>query len=532
MEERVKYSLKRLEALKHQRRPFEPYWKKAAQLCSTGFEVLSKDDSGRFVQKVFDTTAQTDLTRCAAAIKSILIPSNQRYHRIKASKPGLDDNDTVRRFLEYTNNLLFKLRYAANSNFSSEADIQLIQMLVYGQAPWLVEDNIGKGICYRSILMSEVYCDINRFNKVDTVYREYELSLRQAIKEFGPRATAKMKERFDKQPDSKIRLLHIVEPREDRKPWRQDYEGMPFVSYHINLDDGGGELIYESGYRTQPYMVPHYLRIPGSAYGYGPALQAFSDILTINEMAKTVLRTGQLQGNPPILSVANLADARKASAPNALISGGLDPQGRPLVAPMQYGNNLSITLELQNQVRDAIHNAFLQPLFLSLAQNKEMTAEEARLREQEKAMLLAPMGERINNEWMVGNCERELDISASYGLLDDVPDELMEDGSLQIEFESPMVRMQQAGEIKGVFETLESAISLSQVDPTVLDRIDMGEALAVIADYKGVPNRILRTPEQIQALGEARAQAEQAQQLLQAAPVLSQSMKNLKDAGV
>lgn len=107
----------------------------------------------------------------------------------------------------------------------------------------------------------------------------------------------------------------------------------------------------------------------------------------------------------------------------------------------------------------------------------------------------------------------------------------MEDGSLQIEFESPLVHMQQAGEIKGVFETLESAMSLAQVDPTVLDRIDMGEALTIIANYKGVPSRILRTPEQIQALGEARAQQQQAEQLLQAAPVLSQSMKNLKEAG-
>ena len=306
---------------------------------------------------------------------------------------------------------------------------------------------------------------------------------------------------------------------------------MPFVSYHINLDDEGGELIYESGYRTQPYMVPHYLGIPGSAYGDSPALQAFFDILTINEMSKTVLRTGQLQGNPPILSAANIANAARAGTAGALIPGAIDIQGRPLLAPMQYGNNLSITLELQNQVREEIHKAFLQPLFLSLAQTKEMTAEEARLREQEKAMLLAPMGERINSEWMVGNCEREIDIIRSYGLLDEVPDELMEDGSLQIEFESPLVHMQQAGEIKGVFETVESAMSLSQVDPTVLDRIDMGEALTIIANYKGVPSRILRTPEQIQALGEARAQQQQAEQLLQAAPVLSQSMKNLKEAG-
>ena len=530
-EERVKYALKRLASLQEARKPWEPYWDKAAELCSVNSKIYIKDNRGRIVQKVFDTTARSDLTRFAAALKSILIPSSQRYHRLKPTEPGLEENDAVRRFLEYVNNLIFKFRYAANSSFSSEADILLTQLGIYGQAPWLVEDNVGRGISYRALQMAEVYCDINRAGRIDTVYRLYEISLRQAMKEFGPRATEKMKERFEKQPDCKIRLLHVVEPRADRKPGKMDHEGMPFVSYHINLDDGGGELIYESGYRTQPYQVPHYLGIAGSAYGDSPAMQAFYDILTINEMQKTILRTGQLQGNPPILALDNLADAQRAGLAGALIRGGIDAQGRPMVAPMQYGNNLSITLELANQVRDAIHNAFLQPLFLNMTQQKDMTAEEVRIREAEKAMLLAPMGERINSEWMVGNVEREIDIIREYGLLDEVPDELMADGSLQIEFESPMVHMQQAGEIKGLLETLESAMSLSQVDPTVLDRINMGEALNVIADYKGVPSRVLRTPEEIQALGEQRAQAAQAEQLLQAAPVLTQSMKNLKDAG-
>ena len=66
----------------------------------------------------------------------------------------------------------------------------------------------------------------------------------------------------------------------------------------------------------------------------------------------------------------------------------------------------------------------------------------------------------------------------------------------------------------------------------MLDRIDMGEALDYIANYKGVPTKILRTKEAIAAMGEARAQQEQAQQMLQAAPVLSESIKNINQAGV
>ena len=323
-------------------------------------------------------------------------------------------------------------------------------------------------------------------------------------------------------------MLHVVEPREERNPKRQDYTGMAFASYHVDLDNN--ELIYESGYRTQPYMVPRFEGIPGEVYGLSPALKAFNDILTINEMGKTVLRTGQLQANPALLTSGNIANAQRAGMAGAVIPGGLNAEGRPLIMPMQYGNNLSVSLELENQVREMIETAFYKPLFLSLTQDKQMTAEEVRQRNTEKAQLLAPMGERINSEWMNGNVAREIDIIRGYGLLDDVPEELYEDGSIKVEFESPMTRMQQAGEIQGIYETLESAISLSQVAPEVLDRFNMDAALKLIADYKGVPQKIMRSDDDVAALGEQRAQAQQAQQLLQAAPVLSESMKNLKDA--
>ena len=145
-------------------------------------------------------------------------------------------------------------------------------------------------------------------------------------------------------------------------------------------------------------------------------------------------------------------------------------------------------------------------------------------------MLLAPTSELISSEWLVGNVRREIDILAQYGLLDDVPDELMYDGAIDIEFESPAVHMQQAASITGLMEWLESVMGMAQVNPAVLDIVDFEQAARTIADYKGVATSIIRTPEQVQALGEQRAQSEQAQALLAAAPAVSQTVKNLSGA--
>ena len=108
----------------------------------------------------------------------------------------------------------------------------------------------------------------------------------------------------------------------------------------------------------------------------------------------------------------------------------------------------------------------------------------------------------------------------------------MEDGSLAIEFESPAVHMQQATSITGLMEWLESVIGMSQVDPAVLDVVNFEEAARIIADYKGVSTSIIRSPEDVAKLGTQRAQAEQAQQLMQAAPAISQTIKNLNEGAV
>ena len=228
-------------------------------------------------------------------------------------------------------------------------------------------------------------------------------------------------------------------------------------------------------------------------------------MLTANEMGKTILRTGQLQANPPILTSMGLIDANKLGSAGAVIRGGLDSQGKPAAVSMQYGNNLSITVEMQREVRAAIERAFLVPLFQSLTQTKQMTATEVEKREMEKSMLLAPMCERIAAEWLSGNIERELDILGMYGMLDDVPDELMYEGSIAIQFESPAVHMQQSGAIVGLYKTMEAAAAMAQSNPDVLKVFDMEAALRKIADYYGVGSDVVKTADDMAAIQQQEA---------------------------
>ncbi len=490
--------LKKFEVMKKERKEWEPMWNKAAEMCAINSKLFCKDENGRHRQTIFDSTARNALTCFSASLKSVIVPTTSKWHRLKAVDPKLDDNVEVKKYLEYATDLLFRVRYSSKANFASESDLLFNQLGIYGHALWMVDDDIGKGIVYRAIPVDEAYVKRNDRGGVDTVIREYEISANDAYNKFGDKVSNEIKKALINTPNRMFKFLHVVFEKDDYDIRKKDRRGMKFASVHVDL--GSKKIVQEGGYRCCPYMVPRFLGIPGSSYGDSPALQAFYDILTANEMGKTILRTGQLQANPPILTNVGLIDANKLGSAGAVIRGGLDNQGRPAAVSMQYGNNLSITIEMQREIRASIERAFLVPLFQSLTQSKQMTATEVEKREMEKSMLLAPMCERIASEWLTGNIERELDILMSYGMLDGVPEELMYDGAIAIEFESPSVRMQDANSIMGLYKTVEAAVSLSQTNPSVLDIFDMECALRKIADYHGVDSAVVRSKEDVEML--------------------------------
>jgi hypothetical protein len=504
-------------------------WNKAAEMCSVDSELFATDERGRVRQAVFDTTGRNALSCFASSMKSVIVPTTTRWHRLKPVNPKLDDNAAVKKYLERATDLLFRMRYAAASNFAAESDLLFNQLGIYGHALWMVDDDIGRGIVYRTIPVKEAYIKRDDCGRLAAVFREYELTAAEAVSKFGDSLRGEIRQAAENTPERMFKFLHAVYERDDWQAEEEDFGGMRYASVH--LDMAAERIIRTGGYRTCPYMAPRFLGIAGSSYGDSPALQAFYDMLTANEMGKTILRTGQLQANPPILTSMGLIDANKLGSAGAVIRGGLDSQGKPAAVSMQYGNNLSITVEMQREVRAAIERAFLVPLFQSLTQTKQMTATEVEKREMEKSMLLAPMCERIAAEWLSGNIERELDILGMYGMLDDVPDELMENGSIAIEFENPAVHMQESSRIVGLYKTIEATMTMAQADPSSLDILNFPEALRQIADYYDVDMAAIRSRTEVQELGQQRAQAQAAQNLLGASEVITKSMKNLKGTG-
>jgi hypothetical protein len=405
-----------------------------------------------------------------------------------------------------------------------------VSLGAFGTGGLFIDDDPGKSIRYRSVHLSELFIAENHQGIIDTVHRRFTMTARQAAQKFGEDVLPDtIKNSLEKTPDRRFEFIHAVAPNDDYEAGRKDYRGMGYYSCYVSID--GRNILGEGGYRSFPYAIGRYTTSPKETYGRSPAMSVLPDIKMLNEMSKTVIRAAHKIVDPPLLLQEDGALQAFNLAPGSLNYGGVNDQGQQVVHALQTGARVDIGLEMMDQRRKTINDAFLVTLFQILVEAPTMTATEAMLRAQEKGALLAPTMGRQQSEFLGPMIERELDILAHAGALPPMPDALLHAGGMvDIEYVSPLNKAQRAEEGVAIMRTLESITPIAQIDPSVMMVFDPEGIARELAEINGVPAKIIRSPEQIKQLKDQQAQAQQAQNLLQAAPVVSSSMKDLAQA--
>ncbi len=370
--------------------------------------------------------------------------------------------------------------------------------------------------------------------------RRFEMTARQAFQKWGEPGVRNgvrvaglpepIRKAAEDTPEKKFWILHCVKPRDDRDVTRSDYRGKAFVSYYVA--EAGRHMIEEGGYRTFPFAISRYWKVPGEVYGRSPAMEALPAIKVLNEEKKTLLKQGHRAVDPVILAHDDGVLDSFSIKPGAINYGGVSADGRPLVHTLPTGN-LALAKDMMDMERATINDSFLVTLFQILIETPQMTATEVLERTREKGMLLSPTMGRQQTELLQPQIERELDIAVAQGLLPPMPPELVEaGGAFEIVYDSPLSRAQKAEEAAGLMRTVESTLSVVNVtqDPAPLDHFDWDVIIPEISDIQAVPARWMRSMDDVLKLREGRAKAQQAQQMIEAAPAAASVMKTAATA--
>lgn len=526
MAEKADSILKEFEKLKGDRLNWDSHWREIAQRVWPMHHTMFNNWPGlesrgnKRNEYILDSTAPQALQKFGAILDSLLTPRNQTWHRLKPSEDTLLRDRETKLWFDEVNRLIFKYRYSPQANFASQNQNVLQSLGAYGSGGMFIDRLADRpGLRYKSVFLAELYFKENHQGIVDTVFRYYCLSARQAAQKFGEeKLPEQVKMAAEKRPDDKFWFIHAVMPREDVDPKRVDFKGMPYASYYIS--ETGRAVVSEGGYNSFPYATPRYNQAPNEVYGRGPAMDALPAIKTLNEQKKTQLKAGHRAVDPVLLAHDDGVLDDFSLAPGALNYGGVDANGRPLVQALKTGN-YNIGLDMMDAERQVINDIFLVNLFQILVENPQMTATEVVERSKEKGMLLAPTVGRQHSEYLGPMIEREVDVLQEQGLLPPLPPALVEaQGDYTIEYDSPLSRAQRAEEGAGIMRSLEFALQIVNVtqDPSVLDAFDFDEIMRGVTDQQGVPAKWMKSLDEVMQIREGRAQQAAQQQMIEAAP--------------
>ena len=502
------YIRKRLDKLEADRGTWESHWQEILDyVMPRKAEITFLRSRGeKRTEVLFDSTAITANNLLAASLQGTLTSPSLPWFSLKLRDDDANKIRDVQIWLEDTARRMYAV--FNESNFNTEVHEMYLDLCSVGTSAIFVEEaNEGflqGGLHFNTLHIAEYFIQENSTGRVDTLYRKYKMTARQAVQEFGEdNVGTKIKEAVKAKPDTQFNFIHAVEPTPDyeRSVGMKSKTKLPFHSCHVCFEDK--MVVRVGGYNEFPYLVPRWSKATGEIFGRSPSYNALPDIKTLNKAVEIGLKAWAKAIDPPLLVTDDGVIGRVRMTPGGITVVRSDTA----IKPLQIGSNWQITDLKENQLRTAIRQAYYSDQ-LQLQEGPQMTATEVQVRYELMQRLLGPTLGRFQTEFLNPLIERVFGIMLRSDALTPRPSE-MEGMSMDIEYVGPLARSQRMEEAIAVERLYQLAMQVVQVDPTVMDVIDHEQAIRMRATLLGVPKTVLRGEDEVAEIREQRAAAQQ-----------------------
>ena len=509
-----------LSRLMEKRSNFESHWQEVADLMLPRKAEITKERArgDKRHTQIFDATAIHALELLAASLHGMLTSSANRWFSLRFKETQLNESDEAKEWLEDSTQRMYDV--ISKSNFQQEIFECYHDLIAFGTSCLMIEEDQEDTLNFSARHIKEVYIQENKKGFVDTLYRRFKMPAQAAISKFGFENVSKEIQNIaNKNPFDDVDLVHVVRPRLDFDPNKKDKKNMPFQS--IYFEYGSGHIISLGGFLENPYVIPRYLKASTEQYGRSPGMNALADVKVLNKMVENSLKAAAKQIDPPLLIPDDgmLAPIRMSPGSINYYRSG----SRDRIEPLNINANNTITINNENQRRDAINKMFHIDQ-LVVTENRNMTATEVIQRQEEKMRILGPVLGRLQSELLSPLITRVFNILLRNGLFMQSPD-ILQQQELKIEFVSPMALAQRGQELQSLMRGLEIFGSLAQTMP-VMDYIDENGLVKNIIDILGLPAKVIKSDAEVEQIRSERAEQEAQQMEMQQQMAETQMAKN------
>lgn len=518
------------------RSTFETVWQQLSEfvLPNRGDFIFDRAKGQRLDHRVFDTTAIQANEMLAAALHSGLTNPASKWFDLRPADPALRNNLNIRKWVEEVVRIMLKVFDSSAGNFYQQNHELLLDLVAYGTACIYIEEEVGVGIRFQTRHLSEVFIEENNKGLIDTVYRCFKFTARQATQEWGEENLPDaLRQKAQTNPQEKFEFIHVIMPRADAEMIAPEQvskinKKKEYIGFYVCEDHKA--VLDVTGFYEMPYIVVRWEKLIGEMYGRSPGWNALSDIRMINVMSETIIRAAQKQVDPPLLVADDGVIMPMRTHPSGVNVGGVSQDGTPLIQPLQTGSNLNVGLEMMDQRREAIRQAYFVDQFIP-KEGTPVTATEAVQNQENRLRLTGPQVGRLTAEYLSRLIDRVFNLLQRAGQLPEAPEEL-DNVRLDIEYVSPLAKTQRVNELVSLNRAIDSSLSLIEYNPALLDNIDDDSYFRNALEIAGVSASHVRGEDDVGAIRQQRQQAQQAAAQQQALLEGADAAAKLQSSGI
>jgi hypothetical protein len=528
---------KKLTALKAERLHWEGDWK-VIQENFTPFRgrffmsETNRSQKSRINSQINNRGIMAVRTLRSGLMAGITSPARP-WFRLSTSDPDLMKSRAVKEHLEIVEKLMRDI--FSQSNLYQVLPIIYGELGTFGTATMIAMPNFNDVVRFFPVTVGQYSLATNEEQTVDTMYREFRLTAKQAVERFQGRVSQTIKNAYQSgNYTTMFDFCHAIEPNPTAKA--KPLQGQDRAYRSVYFERGASanafsETSRESGFDSFNVMAPRWETTGEDVYGYGCGYFALGDNKQLQIQEKRKGQAIDKMVTPPLKAPGTMKNN-----PIVGIPGGVtyydSANGQDGISPLYEVRPAIQELGLDMQrVEERISRAFYEDLFLMLAQSdrRQITAREIDERVEEKLLMLGPAMESMHNELLNPLIAQTYALMVKADILPEPPEEIS-GKALKVEYISTMAQAQKMVGIGGIERFIGFVGNVSQFFPEARYKVDAINAVDTVGDMLGIPQKIMRPDEDVDDIINGEKQAAQAQQAIQTGMAGAQAAEMLSNA--
>lgn len=439
------------------------------------------------------------------------------WFSVKTGIEEIDEGSTNSAWFDVATKDLRKIVYDRRSNFTSSMNEADHDWVTFGDRIMSVEESQSRThFVYRYWHPKDCAWIENADGSVDNMHRRMMVSARNMLLRWKDKVHSDIRTCAGREPDKEFEVRHIVVPTDeiygsDRKMMAK-FRRFPFLSIYVDVTHQ--TVLQEGGLPCFNYIVSRWRKVSPYQYGFSPAtINSLPDNRMLQQLALIMLETGEKSLDPPMIGKGEIfRDGLNVYA------GGLtyvdleaDEKLQDVFQTIPFGNNFQVGLEIKQDVRNLIAEAFLLNK-INLPNVREMTAMEtdARLEEYRRAVL--PFFGPYESEVHLPILDVTFQMAAHANVLsfEQMPKELRGE-EITFDFTSPLKAADGRRLVSAFQESMQIIGPVSEIDPNIRKRYDIAKMTDDAVRGTGAPADWFTPDEENEANEEADSQVAQLQ---------------------